>query len=81
MEEKIKKDEEGNVLEKTEIVKVEEVLNDIPVNANSEAEVFVEGVPELPVEEGLTEEEKMALDEIANAPGQLEKSSKRKSKG
>jgi endonuclease-3 len=81
-EEKIKKDEEGNVLEKSEVVKVEEISKDIPVNADSYAEVDVEGgIPELPVEEGLTkEEEKMALDEIANAPGQLEKSSKRESK-
>ena len=81
-EEKIKKDEEGNVLEKSEVVKVEEISKDIPVNADSYAEVDVEGgIPELPVEEGLTkEEEKMAFDEIANAPGQLEKSSKRESK-
>jgi endonuclease-3 len=81
-EEKIKKDEEGNVLEKSEVVKVEEISKDIPMNADSDAEADVEGgIPELPVEEGLTkEEEKMALDEIANAPGQLEKSSKRKSK-
>jgi endonuclease-3 len=80
-EEKVKKDEEGIVIEKSEIVKVEEVVNDVPVNADSKAEVFVEGVLELPVEEGLTkEEEKITLDDIANAPGQLEKSSKRKSK-
>ncbi|PMD65808.1 DNA glycosylase [Hyaloscypha bicolor E] len=80
-EEKVKKDEEGIVIEKSEVIKVEEVVNDIPVNADSKAEVFVEGVLELLVEEGLTkEEEKMTLDDIANAPGQLEKSSKRKSK-
>ncbi|KAE9375667.1 DNA glycosylase [Stipitochalara longipes BDJ] len=71
-EKTVKKDEEGNVLEKSEVVKVEELVNDIPMNAGSDAEVFVEGVPELPVGEGLTkEEEKMALDDIANAPGQL----------
>jgi endonuclease III len=80
-EEKVKKDEEGIVIEKSEAIKVEEVVNDIPVNADSKAEVFVEGVLELLVEEGLTKgEEKMTLDDIANAPGQLEKSSKRKSK-
>jgi endonuclease-3 len=81
IKEKINKDEEGNVLEKSEVVKVEEVTKDLPVNADPEAEVFVEGVPELPVEEGLAkEEEKMAFDEIANAPGQLAKSTKRKSR-
>lgn len=80
-EEKIKKDEEGNVLEKSEVVKVQELSNDIPVNADPDAAVFVEGVPELPVEEGLTKkEEKMVMDDIANAPGKLEKSSKRKTK-
>jgi endonuclease-3 len=80
-EEKIKKGEEGNVLARSEVVKVEEVTNDLLVNAAPEADVFVEGVSELPVEEGLTkEEEKMALDEIANAPCQLEKSSRRKGK-
>jgi len=80
-EEKIKRDEESNVLEKSEVVKVEDRINDIPVNADPEAKAFVEGVSEFPDEEGLTkEEEKMVLDDIANAPGQLEKSSKRQSR-
>lgn len=80
-EEKIKKDEEGNIMEKSETVKIEEVTNDTMVDADSESEVVVEGIPELPVDEGLTkEEEKMALGEIANAPGQFEKSSKGKGK-
>lgn len=78
-EEKIKRDEHGNVLEKSETVKVEEISSDIPVNADPEAESFVEGAISESIEEGLTKEgEKMALDEIANAPGQFEKSSKRK---
>ena len=77
-EEKAKKNEDGVVVEKTETVKFEEVTEDVPVNAHSESEVVVEGVPELPVDEGLTkEEEKVVMDEIANAPGQLEKMPKR----
>lgn len=77
-EEKIKKDEEGNVLEKTENVKIEEITEDIPVNAGPEQEVKVEGTEELPIDEGLSkEEEKADMDEIANAPGELRKLSKR----
>jgi endonuclease-3 len=80
-EEKMKKDEKGHILEKSETIKVEEVTNDIAVNADSESEVVVEGVPGLSLEEGLTkEEEEKALEEIANSPGQFEKSSKQKDK-
>ncbi|KAL3427119.1 endonuclease III [Phlyctema vagabunda] len=71
-EEKIKRDEEGNILDKIETVKVEEESKDIPMNADSDIEIKVEGVPEIPIEEGLAkEEEKRVLDEIANAPGDL----------
>ncbi len=82
-EEKTKKDEQGNVLEKSETVKVEEFASDIPVNADAEFEAVIDRgeASELLVDEGLTKkEEKTALDEIANAPGRFEKSSKRKGK-
>jgi endonuclease-3 len=42
-EEKIRKDEHGNVVEKTETVKLEKVIQDIPVNADAESEVKLEG--------------------------------------
>jgi endonuclease-3 len=63
MKEKIKNDEEGNILEKSETVKLEEVTDDILINADAKLDVVIDGVPELPVDEGLTkEEEKIALD-------------------
>lgn len=79
-EEKIKKDEDGGVIEKTETLKFEQVdLGDLPENANEDAEVAVEGIPDGDVTEGLTkEEEKKALDDIANAPGELQKTPKKK---
>ncbi|KAH6683030.1 DNA glycosylase [Halenospora varia] len=77
-EEKIKKDEEGNLLKKTETVKIEEVTQDIPMNAAPDSEVVVGGSEELSVEEGLTkEEEKEVMEGIANSPGQLEKKIKK----
>jgi endonuclease-3 len=73
-EEMIKKDEEGNVLEKTETVKNEFATEDLPVNADPNSEVIVEGVPDLSIEESLTKaEEKSAMDDIANSPGNLAK--------
>ncbi|KAF4637566.1 hypothetical protein G7Y89_g516 [Cudoniella acicularis] len=80
-EEKIKKDEEGNVVEKTETIKFEEVAHDVPINAGGESEAVVEGTTEILVEEGLTkEEERAVMDDTAIAPGQFEKTPKRKSK-
>ncbi|KAF8858961.1 DNA glycosylase [Acephala macrosclerotiorum] len=81
-EDKIKKDEEGDVIEKTETVKEEVVdVGEMAVNAGEDVKVAVDGVPEGDVTEGLTkEEEKKVLDDIANAPGELEKTSKRRSK-
>lgn len=38
-EEKIKKDEDGDVVAKTEVVKVEEIIEDIPVNADPSQDV------------------------------------------
>jgi hypothetical protein len=71
-EENVVKDEEGIVIEKTKTVKVEEVSHDVPVNANVNSEIAVEGMTQLPIDEGLTkEEEKEVLDEIANAPREL----------
>lgn len=74
-EEKIKKDEEGEVIMKTETVKVEETSEDVPINAGPDDEVaVVGGVEELPIEEGLTkEEERVIMDDIANAPGEFKK--------
>lgn len=79
-EEKIKRDEEGEVVEKTETVKIEEVdVGEFAVNAAEDAKVPVDGVPEDDVTEGITkEEEEKALDDIANAPGELEKTPKKK---
>lgn len=74
-EEKIKEDETGRVLENVATVKVEEVEEDIPMNTDEAAEVKVEGgLPDIPVEEGMTkEQEKDVLEQIANAPGALQK--------
>jgi len=44
-EEKIKKDEEGNILEKSETVKIEEAPNDTVVDADSKSKVLVEDIP------------------------------------
>lgn len=77
-EENIIKDEEGNVIGETKSVKIEEVSHDIPVNADVNSEIAVEGVMPLPINEGLTkEEEKEVLEEIANAPGELQKKNPR----
>lgn len=79
-EEKIKKNEEGEVVEKTETVQVEEVdVGEVPVNADGAVKVAVEGVPEDDITEGMTkEQEEQALADIANAPGVLKKSPKKK---
>jgi endonuclease-3 len=80
-EEKIKKGEEGDVVEKTETIKSAEVIESVPVNTVAEADVVVEGVPELPIDEDLTkEEEKVVMNKIANGPGQSEKVPKRQNK-
>lgn len=80
-EEKIKKDEEDNTLRKTEMVKIEQVTQDIPMNADSDSKVVVGGNEGLPVKEELTKnEEKGVMEDIANAPGQPEKIPKRKRK-
>jgi endonuclease-3 len=77
-EENVVKDEEGNVIEKTKTVKAEEVSHDVPINADVNSEIAVEGVTQLPIDEGLTkEEEKEVLDKIANAPGELQKKNPR----
>ncbi|CZR53102.1 probable DNA base excision repair N-glycosylase 2 [Phialocephala subalpina] len=78
--EKIKKDEDGEVVAKEETVKIEEVdVGDVVVNAGEGEKVVVDGVPEGDVMEGLIkEEEKEALEDIANAPGELEKTPKKK---
>jgi endonuclease III len=77
-EENIVKDEKGNVIEKTKSVKVEEVSHDVPVNANVNSKIAVEGIMQLPIDEGLTKkEEKEVLEEIANAPGELQKKNPR----
>ncbi|KAG9236212.1 DNA glycosylase [Amylocarpus encephaloides] len=66
--EQIKKDEESNVVEKRETVKVEELLGDVLANAASNSELLVEGA------EGLTKEEEKAIKgDLANAPGELKK--------
>jgi endonuclease-3 len=63
-EENIVKDEKGNVIEKTKSVKVEEVSHDVPVNADVNSEIAVEGVMQLPIDECLTKEEgKVVLEE------------------
>jgi endonuclease-3 len=77
-EENIVKDEEGNIIEKTISVKIEEVSHDVPVNANVNSKIAVEGIMQLPIDEGLTKkEEKEVLEEIANAPGELQKKNPR----
>jgi endonuclease-3 len=77
-EENIVKDEEGNIIGKTMSVKIEEVSHDVPVNANVNSKIAVEGVMQSPIDEGLTmKEEKEALEEIANAPGELQKKNPR----
>ena len=77
-EENIVKDEEGNIIEKTISVKIEEVSYDVLVNANVNSKIAVEGIMQLPIDEGLTKkEEKEVLEEIANAPGELQKKNPR----
>ena len=78
-EERIKLDDEGNVIEKMETIKQEEVIQDLAVNTKSDAKVLVQGAePDLPVGEGMTKDEERAeLDRIANAPGEFSKKSKR----
>jgi endonuclease-3 len=45
-EERFEKDGEGNVVEKTETVEVEEVIEDVPVNADADAEVEAKSAPQ-----------------------------------
>jgi len=75
-EEKTRKNEDGNVVEKTETVKLEEVIQDIPVNADAESEVRLEGESDETVEDGV----KPPLDEIANGLDQLVTSGRKKTK-
>lgn len=79
-EEKIKKDEEGNVVEKVETVKTGVVDGgEVVVNAEEDAELKVEGIPEIDDAEGLTKkEEEEILDDIANAPGEFKETPKKK---
>lgn len=56
-EENITKDEEGNVIEKTQSVKVKEVSHEVPVNADVNSEIFVGSVIPLSINESLTKEE------------------------
>lgn len=79
-EERVKRDEEGKVVEKSETVKVEEVdAGEVVVNDGVDERVLVEGLPEGDDLEGLTKKaEEEILDGIANAPGELEKTPKRK---
>ncbi|RDW82022.1 endonuclease III [Coleophoma cylindrospora] len=65
-EEKIKEDAEGRVLEEVETVKVENVQEDVPINADEAAMIK---------EEFTKEEENASLEHIANAPGVLQKTS------
>ncbi|TVY84560.1 Endonuclease III-like protein [Lachnellula suecica] len=71
-EEKVKKDEEGNVLEKTEVVKVEQVSEDIPVNA-----VPTEAAESTVDDPGMKEEEKSVLEAT---PQDLPATSRKRSK-
>jgi endonuclease-3 len=77
-EEKIKKDEEGNAIEKVEIIKEEKIIDEIPVDAGADAEALVTGADESPVEGLKREDEKTAMKATAKAPGELHKTSKRK---
>jgi endonuclease-3 len=76
-EESIKKDEDGNLVEKTETIKQAVVARDVPINAEPGSELLVESVTDLPLDEGLTkEEERVTMDEIANTPGTITKKRK-----
>ncbi|RDL39217.1 Endonuclease III-like protein [Venustampulla echinocandica] len=80
-EEKIKKDEEGNVIEKKETVKVEEVTIDFPINAAPDFEVPVEGTSEPPVCKELVKEEETAdMEDIPNIPDHQVKKPTRRSR-
>jgi endonuclease-3 len=71
-EEKIKVDKEGNVVEKERTVKVEQVSKEVPVNVV--AEDSLPGIESSPGEKHLTkQEESDAIANIANAPGELQK--------
>jgi len=76
-EESIKKDENGDVVGREGMVKVEEeVITAAPINAAPDAGVDIEGPieEEIPPDDGLSkEEEQKAIDEIINAPEQPEK--------
>ncbi|APA07615.1 hypothetical protein SS1G_00867 [Sclerotinia sclerotiorum 1980 UF-70] len=71
-EEKIKTDPEGSVVEHTGSVKTEEDSKDIPLNAEEKA--GIESEPSIVKQE----KEDAVLEDIANAPGKLEKTQKRK---
>ncbi|PQE19173.1 hypothetical protein CJF30_00007513 [Rutstroemia sp. NJR-2017a BBW] len=79
-EEKIKQDEEGNVVDTKTTVKTEEDSRDIPINEDEKAAIMGEDIPQPSTPEVSGAEEKKALEEIANAPGELEKTPKRKRK-
>ncbi|TVY49621.1 Endonuclease III-like protein [Lachnellula occidentalis] len=74
-EEKIKLDEKGNILEKVEVVKTEEVIKDIPVNAVGIE--GVEGTTMAPDEGGVKEEETAAADSSEQLPLASRKRNKR----
>lgn len=71
-EEKIKTEPEGNVVEQTRTVKAVEDSKDIPLNPEDGLQIESE------TDTIKQEEHGKALEDIAHAPGQLEKASKRK---
>jgi endonuclease-3 len=73
-EENIKADENGNVLEKTETIKMEEVSQDIPVNTDSKP--GIEGNDN----ELKEESNETVLDKVDNAPNQPPNSSRKRTK-
>ncbi|PQE23623.1 endonuclease III protein [Rutstroemia sp. NJR-2017a BVV2] len=77
-EEKIKQDEEGNVVDAKTTMKTEEDSRDIPINEDEKAAIMGEDIPHPSTPDLAGAEEKKALEEIANAPGELEKTPKRK---
>ncbi|QSZ32927.1 hypothetical protein DSL72_002510 [Monilinia vaccinii-corymbosi] len=71
-EEKIKTDPEGNVVERTETMKAVEDSKDVPLNPEEKAQIKPDAVM---VKQ---EEENSMLKDIANAPGELDTTPKRK---
>lgn len=61
-------------------LKIEEVdAREVVINADENTEVTVEGIPEEDDTEGFTKQEEVAiLNDIANAPGELKETPKKK---